>query len=63
MTKSAKSLISEPQNASAANLEDQIRRRAYEIYEARGGEHGRDVQDWLQAEQGLQARAKTAAAM
>ena len=32
------------------NLEDQIRRRAYEIYEQRGGEHGHDVEDWLRAE-------------
>jgi len=30
---------------------DDIARRAYEKYQARGGEHGRDVEDWLQAEQ------------
>ncbi|MGH9331192.1 MAG: DUF2934 domain-containing protein [Vicinamibacterales bacterium] len=29
---------------------DKIARRAYEIYEARGGEHGRDMDDWLRAE-------------
>jgi hypothetical protein len=29
---------------------DQIRRRAYELYEARGQEGGHDVEDWLQAE-------------
>jgi hypothetical protein len=27
-----------------------IARRAHEIYEARGGQHGRDMDDWLQAE-------------
>lgn len=27
-----------------------IARRAFEIYEARGGEHGQDLDDWLQAE-------------
>jgi len=29
---------------------DQIERRAYEIYVSRGGVHGRDLEDWLQAE-------------
>ena len=29
---------------------EQIARRAHQIYEARGGEHGRAVDDWLQAE-------------
>ncbi len=27
-----------------------IARRAHEIYEARGGEHGKALEDWLQAE-------------
>ncbi len=31
-------------------LEEQIRHRAYELYEARGREDGRDRDDWLQAE-------------
>jgi len=30
--------------------EEEIRRRAYEIYLARGGEPGHDLEDWLQAE-------------
>ena len=29
---------------------EQIRRRAYELYEARGREDGHAVEDWLQAE-------------
>jgi hypothetical protein len=29
---------------------DEIARRAYQLYEERGGEHGRDQEDWLQAE-------------
>ena len=29
---------------------DEIARRAYEIFITRGEEHGRDVDDWLQAE-------------
>jgi hypothetical protein len=35
--------------ASAARDED-IRRRAYEIYLARGEQPGRDLDDWLEAE-------------
>jgi hypothetical protein len=31
-------------------LRDQIRLRAYELYELRGREDGHDVDDWLQAE-------------
>ena len=31
-------------------LQEQIHRRAYELYEARGREHGHDREDWLQAE-------------
>jgi hypothetical protein len=32
---------------------EQIAARAYEIYLARGGEHGRAEEDWLQAEREL----------
>jgi len=31
-------------------LEEQIRWRAYQLYEARGHENGSDLEDWLQAE-------------
>jgi len=31
-------------------IQDQIRRRAYELYEARGRGDGYDLDDWLQAE-------------
>ena len=34
---------------------EQIRRRAHEIYLARGGAAGRELDDWLQAERELQA--------
>jgi len=33
--------------------DEQIAVRAYEIYLARGGEHGRDQDDWYQAEREL----------
>jgi hypothetical protein len=32
---------------------DDISRRAYELFLARGGEHGRDLDDWLEAERQL----------
>jgi hypothetical protein len=32
---------------------DAIARRAFEVYLARGGQHGRDIEDWLQAEREL----------
>jgi Protein of unknown function (DUF2934) len=33
-----------------AVADDLIAKRAYEIYEARGGQHGADFDDWLEAE-------------
>ena len=30
--------------------EEQVRARAYQIYKQRGGQHGHDIDDWLQAE-------------
>ena len=41
----------------------EIERRAHEIYLERGGVHGRDIDDWLQAEceiNGTQANAAAA---
>jgi hypothetical protein len=32
------------------NLEEEIRCRAYELYEQRGRKDGHDVDDWLRAE-------------
>jgi hypothetical protein len=32
-------------------LEEQIRRRAYELYVQRGNQPGSELDDWLQAEQ------------
>ncbi len=41
-----------PGGLNAATREA-IARRAYEIYTARGGTHGYDIEDWLQAEREL----------
>lgn len=43
-------------------LEEDIRSRAYALYEERGREDGHDLDDWLRAETELiEAAAKTAA--
>jgi hypothetical protein len=43
-------------------LEYQIRRRAYELYEERGREDGHELEDWLRAEEEIsKKKARTAA--
>ena len=55
----AKTLAIEP----SQNLEEEIRRRAYELYEASGREDGHDLDDWLRAEEQVtQQKARTFAA-
>ena len=39
-----------PVKTSTVNLEEEIRRRAYELYELRGREHGFAEEDWERAE-------------
>ncbi|MGH9430948.1 MAG: DUF2934 domain-containing protein [Terriglobia bacterium] len=39
--------------ALRATIQQMISSRAYELYEARGGEAGHDLDDWVQAEQEL----------
>ena len=39
--------------AKAAPSHDEIAKRSYELFLARGGEHGHAEQDWLQAERDL----------
>lgn len=46
-----------------ASIEEQIRRRAYELYEQRGREDGRDLEDWYRAEAEVaQKKARAAVA-
>jgi hypothetical protein len=50
----------EPQDIE---LEDQIRLRAYELYEERGREDGHELEDWLRAEEEItQKQARPIAA-
>ena len=45
----------EPQTSGAPGLRDpdSVARRAYERFQARGGEHGHDQEDWFSAEREL----------
>ena len=54
----AKALATEP----SQNLEEEIRRRAYELYEERGRENGHDLDDWLRAEATIMGTSVKAAA-
>jgi hypothetical protein len=48
----------QPEFAGTPSVEE-IRQRAYEIHVERGGVHGRDQDDWLQAEQELAKKYPT----
>lgn len=40
---------------------EEIRRRAYEVYEARGRRHGQEVDDWITAERELAGQSNRSA--
>lgn len=52
ITKAATTASGGTPTPSVPTRED-IARRSYEIFLARGGEHGHDVEDWAQAEREL----------
>jgi Protein of unknown function (DUF2934) len=43
-------------HSNAFDLQDEIRRRAYELYEERGCEPGHEVEDWFEAERQVMGR-------
>jgi len=43
-------------NVVPINLEDEIRRRAYELYQQRGSGSGSEAEDWLNAEREVRQR-------
>jgi hypothetical protein len=45
-----------PQHAADAPSEQEIATRAHELYLERGAEQGRELDDWLRAEEELKAR-------
>jgi hypothetical protein len=48
-------------NVIPINLEDEIRRRAYELFEERGGIPGNEHEDWVRAEREVLARYQQSA--
>jgi len=49
----ATDLTTKKSSQPATVADGEIARRAYDLYLARGCEHGHDVEDWLQAEHEL----------
>jgi hypothetical protein len=50
LTLPKKTVAGAPKISDAAGLENKIRERAHQLYDARGCVPGKDKQDWLQAE-------------
>lgn len=50
---------SRPDMGSQELTEEIIRLRAYQLFEKRGGEHGHDVEDWIQAEAEVMGKKPT----
>ena len=48
--------------AEPPNLEEEIRKRAYELFEARGGSEGHQLEDWLRAEEEIRGSKTNAVA-
>jgi len=57
-TKKATNTVTRPN----PSLEQQIRSRAYQLYEERGREDGHELEDWLRAEAELSRMVAKAAA-
>jgi hypothetical protein len=49
-------------NEPEEDLEERIRLRAHELYEARGREDGHELEDWIRAEDEITGRKVRAAA-
>jgi hypothetical protein len=39
-------------------VQEMIRKKAYELHEQRGGQHGRELEDWLEAERTVKTEMK-----
>jgi len=55
-TRQDQSATQEPIRQPSESRLNRIARLAHEIYEARGGEHGKAMGDWLQAEREIDAQ-------
>jgi oligoendopeptidase F len=56
-TEKTKSASVTPITDQIFNLDEEIRRRAYELYEKRGRDDGHELDDWLRAEAELSGTA------
>ena len=55
-------LLTNRESAITTDDEENVRTRAYELYEARNREEGHDVEDWLEAEAEITGTTVTTAA-
>ena len=59
MARSMRAATSSPQRAEARHgqvTSEDVARVAYELFQQRGGLHGHDLEDWLEAERIVQQR-------
>ncbi len=49
-------------NPDLVAIEEQVRARAYELFEARGREGGHELEDWLRAEEEVTGQKSAATA-
>ena len=49
------------ESLGSVDISELIAARAHEIFQSRGGEHGHDLDDWLQAEREVRASPSEAA--
>lgn len=50
----------QPSPGEKHSSQDEVARRAYELYVARGGEPGHELEDWLQAEREINQHGQIA---
>jgi hypothetical protein len=51
-----------PAQKSQMDYDQEVNRRAYELCEASGGQHGDDLRHWLEAEREVNARRQSSGA-
>jgi hypothetical protein len=51
-----------PAQKNQMDYDQEVNRRAYELWEAAGGQHGDDLRHWLEAEREVKARRQSSGA-
>ena len=54
-----KSESSNDETIGSVDVSELIAKRAHEIFQSRGGQHGHDLDDWLQAEQEVRSSVRS----